>query len=768
MVNYKLILFLALMFTWNLVQSQNYILSGRVSDAKNGEFLPGATIFVQETNTGISTNRYGFYSLSFQEGTYIITISYVGYESMNCRLLIEKDSILNIVLKPGVEFDEIVIRSSSRAGVFSPISGAHRLSAKIINEYPVVFGEKDVLKTLQSFPGVKGGNEGTSGIQVRGGSHDQNLILLDGVPVYNTNHLFGYLSTFNADAIKDVQFFKGSIPARYGGRLSSVVDVSVKEGNIKENSGAIWVSPVAGGLLFEGPIKRDKISYLISYRRSWLDIPFSILQLLQNNDEHLSYSFNDFNGKINWKLSPKSQLYLSHYQGKDGYRYKDEKQEYSYGYSWGNNTTLMRWNYQLTPRLFINTSAYYSVFQFEEFTDQKMGQAYLEEIGSGIKDLSIKSDVDLSILNHNMKFGYHVEYQIFNPEILKIQNVDLDTIFNVAAIKHVTSISSYIEDRISILDNITILPGIRAVSYVIDRNNDIYLEPRLSMSYRIANSSSIKLSGQKMTQAIHFLTNTALNMPTDLWVPSTGNVKPEIGWQYDLAYAKKFLNYFFTLDIYYKTIRNTVQYKQGTSFSKKNSDSWEELIDIGEGLSYGTEIMLEKRNGKLTGWVNYTLAWAWRRIESINNGEYFPFKYDRRHDLNILLKYSIELSKEKERFFSASFKLASGNAITIPVESIKGTTLPGLEKLDDAYNVDFLDYQSFPYPNNYRMPLFHHLDLAYSTCKVLNEGKKRTWKFSVYNVYNRKNPYYFIKRYDSYYKVSLLPIIPSVSYSYSW
>lgn len=458
------------------------------------------------------------------------------------------------------------------------------------------------------------------------------------------------------------------------------------------------------------------------------------------------------------------------YQGKDGYydSYKDGTHGSQYKFQWENYTTLLRWNYMVSPSLFVNTSVYYSLFRFDESTEVN-DSAYKETTRSGLADYSIKGDFDLSLNKRTLKFGYHFSSQNFNPELVAFGNEIKDTSFNASSIEKVASLAVYIEDEWKLNQNWTLKPGLRTLYYYNGIEGIFFLEPKFSTVYILNTSSSMKFSFQRMTQPIHLLTNTALNMPTDLWVPATHQIKPATAWQFDIEYAKKFSGaYSLTWDAYYKPIRNVIQYKQGVSYIKNASDAWYDLVDVGDGLNYGTEIMLEKTEGKITGWVNYTLAWALRKVEGINNGEYFPFKYDRRHDINVLLKYNVKETEQVQRYISVAFKLATGNAITVPVESFEGASLPGMNNLDQYFRVNFNSYESFPHPNNYRMPTFHHLDLAYSTTKKLSRGRERSWKFSVYNIYNRLNPYYYVKRYNGYYQVSLLPIIPSVSFSYNW
>lgn len=753
----------------SIIASANTIrVSGTVTNAQNGELLPGATLLFTEIGKGAASNSYGFYSIVVPQGKYKIEISYVGYETKIEQVDLKSDTVFNWKLNAGVDLSEILV-SSKRERLSSPVIGANYLSSQTINKIPVILGEQDVLKTLQTLPGVKGGNEGTSGIQVRGGSQDQNLILLDGVPVYNTNHLFGYLSTFNADVIKEVKFLKGSIPAKYGGRLSSVIDVAVKEGDLKKHHGKVSVSPVSGSFFMEGPLKKDTASYLLSVRRSWLDLPVYVWELVAENKEKFGYSFYDINAKANWIINDKNRLYLSHYQGRDGYfnNYNDTVYNSSYKFNWANYTSLLRWNCAVSPSFFVNTSVYYSQFQFNETTSVNKSTAYEESTKSKMADFSVKSDVDYSLEKNTLTFGWHFSSQLFMPEMMAYTNEELDTAFQVIAEDRVYSFAVYFEDEWHVTRNLILKPGLRGLYYN-NGESKCYIEPKFASVYKLNESSSLKFSFQQMVQPIHLLTNTALNMPTDLWVPAIDSIQPATSWQYDLEYTKDINSvYSFQWNVYYKPMKNIIRYKQGISYATTTAVNWTEIVDVGKGLSYGTELMLEKGSGRLTGWVNYTLAWAWRKIDGINNNEYFPFKYDRRHVINVMLNYSLKHTDKKETEISAVFKFAAGNAITVPTQYYKGVGIPGLENLSDYYS-SMINYQAFPYPNNYRMPAFHHLDIAYSSTKKLSNNRERVWKFSVYNVYNRLNPYFYVKRGSSYYQISLLPIIPSVTFSYKW
>jgi hypothetical protein len=744
-------------------------LSGTIRDRSNGEHLSGATVWIPTLERGTTSNSYGYYALPVPAGTYELEISFVGYGKLSVTLFLKTDSIMNWSLDPGIQMKEVSVSANRREKtiVNAVMPGIFYLGAGRIERSPALLGEPDALKTIQFLPGVKAGNEGTSGIHVRGGSHDQNLIILDGVPVYNTNHLFGYISTFNTDAIKDIRFYKGGIPARFGGRLSSVVDIAMKEGNMKKPGGKISVSPVSGKLMLEGPLKKDVASMMISGRRSWLDIPLRIKQFISDDCETTGYSFYDLNAKFNWIINTRNRIFLSHYQGKDGYfvNTKDTFHTEKYSFNWGNYTSVIRWNLVLTPGLFINTSAYHSLYrfkeQFETLGKRKSGQF----TGSGLEEYALKSDCDLSLNNHAIKFGYQFSRQTFDPEITSF--TDDSTIFLLPVTPPATanSFSVYTEDEFTLFPTVSLNLGFRLLSYFTKNEIVWYPEPRLSARFAATSKLDLKFSAQRMTQTVHLLTNNALNMPTDLWVTAGEHALPATLWLIDLGLNAALKNgVHVEFDLYYKPMKNLREYKPGEIVMAGSGKNWEELTVAGKGLNYGAEWMLEKTTGRLTGWAGYSLSWARRKFEEINNGQYFPYKHDRRHNLSILANYMVKETSVKKKMLSLTFIYASGNAITIPDEHVRAIMLPGMTK-DHPFMNRFSWYETFPHPNNYRMPSFHHLDLAWAATKKLHKNRERTWNFSVYNVYNRLNPYFYYKSYEKFLQISMLPVIPSVSWT---
>ena len=751
-------------------QSGSHVtLSGMITDLKSGEHLAGASFYFPALKRGTSSNSYGYYAIQLPQGRHALEISFVGYGKIAVVLSFSKDTVADWHLIPGVDMAEVSVTAQrmDKTLVNGVMPGIYYLSARNIELAPALLGESDALKSIQLLPGVKSGNEGTSGINVRGGSHDQNLILLDGVPVYNTNHLFGYLSTFNTDAIREIRFYKGGIPSRYGGRLSSVVDVAMKEGNSKEAGGEVGLNPVSGRLMLEGPLKKEVASFMISGRRSWLDIPLRAGQWISGNMETLGYAFYDLNAKINWIINPRNRVFLSHYQGRDGYfvNTKDSASTDRYSFNWGNFTSVARWNLVLSPRLFMNTSAYHSLYRFREAFENVREEKTGQHTSSGLEEYSLKGDFDCSLTGHAVKFGYQVSWQSFSPEMTSISG-DLSGIPSPSVPEtESTSLSLYGEDEFSPVSRFTMNAGLRCLVYHSGNETVLYPEPRLSVRYSANQMTDLKMSVQRMVQTVHLLTNNALNMPTDLWVTAGEKTPPEEAWLYDMGINTR-LAEGLTLEgeLYCKSMNNLLEYRPGVIIWSGSGKLWEELTVVGKGLNYGAEVMVEKTTGRLTGWAGYSLSWALRKFDEINNGRYFPFKYDRRHDFSLLATYRVRETGMKQKLLTSSFVFASGNAITIPDDHIRGMMLPGLAA-DFSYIDSFSWYESFPHPNNYRMPPFHHLDVAYAATKKLRHDRRRTWTFSVYNVYNRLNPYFYYKTHDSFKQISMLPVVPSVSWS---
>ncbi len=651
-----------------------------------------------------------------------------------------------------------------------------------IKKLPVLLGEIDVLKTVQLLPGVQSGNEGTSGLYVRGGGPDQNLILLDGVPVYNANHLFGFFSVFNADAINTVTLIKGGFPARYGGRLSSVLDIRMKEGNMKKIKGAASIGIIASRLTVEGPIIKDKTSFIISGRRTYIDflsqpIIRSVARMEGVENLSLGYYFYDLNGKINHKFSDKSRLYLSAYMGNDKAYMKMKEEDSGYEYlvnaklRWGNITTALRWNYILSNKLFSNTTLTFSRYNFLVGMGMEENDTYYDtyynynyEYLSGIDDLGGKIDFDyLPSPNHYVRFGVGEIYHTFKPGVNTFSassggDQNFEASFGNRNI-YASELSAYAEDDIRIGALIKTNIGLHGSAFILKNKTYKSLQPRASLRFLITEDWSIKAAYSQMTQYVHLLSNSNIGLPTDLWLPVTDTVRPLKSTQYAAGIFHQLNDDIsISLEGFYKTMDNLIEYKEGASFFMLEG-SWEDKIEIGKGWSYGIELLLEKKLGKLTGWLGYTLSWSERQFDNISFGEPYPYKYDRRHDIGIALTY-----KYNEKIDAGLvWVYGTGNAVTLAHEKYASAFSTNM---DYWYGDNMIEY--YDKRNNYRMPSYHRLDLSINFNKKLKWGE-RTLSVGVYNAYNRKNPFFIMfeerRGGEQLVQYSLFPIIPSISYN---
>jgi hypothetical protein len=767
---------------------QTHTISGYVTDINTGEKLIGANVFDQKSFKGTSTNTYGFYSLSLPSDSVEIIVSYVGFQPVKSTFFLGKDVQMNFELSSTLELKEVVITAENSERIEeSTKMSVIKVPIEQIKSMPALLGENDVLKAIQMLPGVQSGMEGSSGIYVRGGGPDQNLILLDGTPVYNASHLFGFFSVFNADAINSIELIKGGFPARYGGRLSSVLDINMKEGNMKEIKGEGSIGIVASRLTVEGPIIKDKSSFIISARRTYLDIIAQpIIRAASQDEVRAGYFFYDLNGKVNYKFSDKDRLYLSTYMGRDKfyadlkpYGYIDNgtqyEQEMKNSLYWGNITSALRWNHLFNNKLFSNTTLTFSNYNFNisedfkfttitdsgDFSDQ-FALRYL----SGIQDFSGKIDFDyMPNPDHYIRFGSNITFHTFKPgaTTFKVVNNNLTNIDSTLGANklYATEIATYVEDDYKISEKIKINAGIHYSLFAVKSNYYHSLQPRLSARYLLNNKWSIKASYAKMQQNIHLLTNSNIGLPTDLWVPSTEKVKPQISHQVAVGTAKTIIDvYQFSVEAYYKKMDNLIEYAEGANFFN-NDSKWDDKVEIGEGWSYGVEFFLQKKSGNTTGWIGYTLSWTERRFDNLNFGEKFPYKYDRRHDISIVVNHKFN----DEWSISGAWVYGTGNAVTLPT-----TRYMGHIERNGFYGFNELEY--FENRNDYRMADYHRLDLS------LSRTKNHKWgdgilTFGAYNVYSRRNPFFYYFGYDDrsnrvLKRISLFPIIPSISYNFKF
>ena len=779
--------------------AQRRTISGYVMDAASKETLIGATVFDKNSGKGCATNSYGFYTLTLDQGQVDLQISYVGYSQQNRTIDLKENLSLNFMLETNTTLDEVVVEASrATVSARSPQMSVVELPVQQIKSIPTLFGEADVLKAIQLLPGVQNGSEGSAGMYVRGGGPDENLLLLDGVPVYNVNHMMGFFSVFNPDALKNVTLYKGSFPAHFGGRLSSVVDIRMKEGDMQQYHGNVSVGLISSKLNFEGPIVKDKLSFNLSFRRTYSDLLMKpALWIARRTDNDMSklkagYYFYDFNGKLNWKISDKDRLYLSFYSGDDAIYFGVKYRDYAYddtqytdnmglNWKWGNKVSALRWNHVMSQQLFMDASVNYTQYRHNlgmEIKEEASYPNYQNVVfngynmayKSGINDLTAKVDFDYTPLpNHEIRFGGSYTYHQFRPEVqsLKINSGDfnVDTIVGTSNVfAHETAL--YAEDNMTLGDIFRVNAGVHYSTFTVEGKTYQSVQPRLSTSVMLASNLSLKAGYAYMTQYVHLLSNSSLSLPTDLWVPVTKNIVPMNAHQVSLGAFYELPRLFdISLEGYYKVMDNLLEYRDGASFFG-SSETWENKVCLGKGWAYGVEFLVQRSFGKTTGWVGYTWAHAKRQFDregmTINEGKVFPAKYDRRHDLSITVQH-----KFSDRFdLSGTWVFSSGNCGTLGTQIYEG--LP---------DWDYIPYIQALERNNFRMGNYHRLDVSMNFHKQKKHGI-RTWNLSVYNAYNHNNPFLV---YTSYgfdenthqekkvlMQASLFPIIPSVSYSFKF
>lgn len=758
---------------------QKFTISGYVRDAGTGENLIGATIYDMNSRSGAVTNIYGFFSLTLPSDSVTLRASFVGYQVQDHSFYLKEDQVLDFSMESGELLDAVVV-TAEEAIELMPQMSTVTVPMEQLKQVPVLLGETDILKTIQLLPGIQGGNEGTSGVYVRGGGPDQNLILIDGVPVYNANHLFGFFSVFNADAINNVSVVKGGFPARYGGRLSSVIDISMKEGNNQKITGKGSIGLISSKFTIEGPIKNENTSFILSARRTYIDLlTRPIVKASSGGDVVAGYFFEDFNAKINHRFSRKDRLYLSFYGGKDKFYFRDryasiqinddvvEESEDEGGLKWGNLISAVRWNHLYSPKLFSNVTATFSRYRFDVFSNFKqtrVGEPTEEErirYLSGIEDMAIKADFDyLPTANHNIKFGASAINHTFRPGVFSYRSeVESDTTFGARTIK-ANELSVYVEDDFQIGKKLRFNAGLHGSVFLVRGESFTSLQPRLSARYLVGKDISLKASYAQMRQFIHLLSNSGVGLPTDLWVPATDLVKPQESWQVAVGVAKSIQGYEISLESYYKEMDNLIEYLDGASYFNTDDD-WEDKVAAGSGTSYGTEFLIQKKTGRLTGWVGYTWSKTTRQFDALNFGERYPYKYDRRHDLSVVSVYQIT----DQISISGTWVYGTGNAITLPESQF--------QDFNPTFNSFFsqgLEY--YGSRNNYRMRDYHRMDLGISMSKQKRRGV-RTWSFGAYNLYSRRNPFYIDIRSTNtggreFVQTSLFPIIPYLTYSFEF
>ena len=768
--------------------------SGLITDYASDETLIGAG--VTAGNNGAESNNFGFYSLTLPRSadTVAVTYSYVGYEPQIHRFRALKDTVLNIRLVSGAALSEAVVTAQQETGISATKMSAIEVPLQIVKSAPALFGESDVIKTIQLLPGVQGGLEGFSGIYVRGGGPDENLLLLDGIPVYNAEHMLGIFSMFQPEAIKKMTLIKGAFPARYGGRISSIVDVRTNDGNLYETSGNIGISMLADKFHLEGPLWKGKTSYSISARGMHTAFLKPVLKALKFDG---NYYFYDLDAKFTHRVNERNRLYLNVYNGMDNLHYKHvEKQQYtlpnspvqstnnaSMGMRWGNTVAALRWNHILSGQLFSNTTLAYNRYRFVTVTDllleERQGNTIMDknyysfDYRSGMRDWVLKTDLDyFPSTRHKLRFGGSYTLHRFIPETSSIarQVIDaatqVDTSWRSSILVQIGhEFSLYAEDEIQLSDALALNPGVHASLFNTQGKSYWALEPRMSAKWAFAQGWSTKAAYSRMSQYVHLLSSSQMSLPIDLWVPITRNIAPEVSNQYSLGlYYGGIRGWEFSLEAYFKDMDNVVEYKDGVSFFL-NSVSWENKVETGRGRAMGIELFVEKTMGKTTGWLGYTLSKSDRIFPTINAGKPFPFRYDRRHNINLVLNHRFS----KKFDMSTTWTYASGGVTTLGERTVAMSSPTG-----EVYEAEHV-----PSRNNFRLPASHTLNLGFNLHNPHRRGES-VWNLSVYNAYNHMNPNFVVKDTDSFFrgdeyvmraklvKLTILPIFPSIGYTRSF
>ena len=796
-----LLLFLA-HFTMLSARAQDgtYTISGYVSDVATGEYLLGTNVYIKETQRGTTTNANGFYSLKTPPGDFTLAVSYLGYTTYEQKLEFgeEKRLRINVTLET-LMLDEVVITGDLDRNTSSVQMSEIELEVQQIKQIPAFLGEVDVLKTIQLLPGVQSAGEGNTGFYVRGGGPDQNLILLDDAVVYNASHLFGFFSVFNADAIKNVNLIKGGMPAEYGGRLASVLDISMNEGNNQNFGGEGGIGLIASRLTLEGPVQKGKSSFLVSGRRTYIDVlaqPFIPTESAFNGS---GYYFYDLNAKINYRFSDKDQLSLSGYFGRDVFTFNSNAADVLFNINWGNGTAAARWTHLFKDNLFMKTVLTHTRYDFNFGGEQ--GDFNIN-LFSSIRDYTFKNHFTwYPDIRHKVKFGVEYTFHNFTPN--NATATQGATVFDLGEeqrfFAHEAAI--FVQDEWDITDDLAINAGLRVsgfqhtgpftryivnelgenmdtVSYGRGANIRTYggLEPRISVRYKLNGKSSIKAAFTQNYQYVHLVSISPVSLPTDVWLPTTSIVEPQFGRQYNIGYFRNFAanKYEASVEVYYKTMDNLVEYKEGVTPDQGVGNNEDNLLTFGDGRSYGIEFFFKKRFGKTNGWVGYTLSNTDRVFEDINNGERFPARFDRRHDISLVVLHEFN----KRWNMGLTFVYATGNAITLPV---------------GRYFLENQIVSIYGPRNDVRMASFHRLDLSATynfkkdktyTDPETGEEKQRPKRIqssltlAIYNVYSRLNPYFYYFDSSGTFsdgtfglnakQVSLFPILPSLTWNFKF
>lgn len=767
---------LCFLFVQESYSQEKFTLSGYIRDAESGEELIGASVFVKDINKGATTNVYGYFSLTIAKGSYNIEVQYLGYTTVSEQIQLNEDVTLNFELSESsekLEEVEVVGERSSKKNIESVEMSVSDLSIATIKQIPAVFGEVDIVKSIQLLPGITNAGEGVGGFFVRGGSVDQNLILLDEAIVYNPSHLLGFFSVFNPDAIKDVKLYKGGIPAEYGGRLSSLLDIRMNEGNMKKWGVSGGIGLISSKLTIEGPIKKDKASFIVSGRRTYADLFLKLSKDEALRDNQLY--FYDLSAKVNYKINDKNRVFLSSYFGQDRLILGN-----AFSTGWGNTTATMRWNHLFSPKLFSNFTFIYSKFNYSLGVPEG---AFAFDWDASIQDFSIKSDFTAFITpKSTLKFGFIATHHTFEPANFRPSGEEGESLLKAVKVpnKHAIEPAVYISSEQKIGEHVVLQYGLRySVFYNIGpgqvfqyeedgqtvKDTTFYnsfegikfyhgLEPRASANFIINPNNSIKTSYNRTRQYLHLISNSTVSSPFDIWVPSDPYIKPQIGDQVAVGYFKNFLDGRLetSIELYYKKMQNLIDYRDNAELLL--NDKIETQLLSGDGRSYGAEFFIKKPEGRITGWISYTLSKTERKVPGINNGELYPATHDRRHNLSIVSNFNIN----EKWSISANWVYYTGLAVTFPV---------------GKFNYNGVVAPIFSERNGYRLPDYHRLDLSVN----FSWQKRETWSnqinVSFYNLYNRKNPFSYTFRQSGQnetkaVKTYLFGIVPSFTYSFKF
>ena len=743
------------------------VVSGSVRDKQTGESLIKAVVRIQELpNAGIISNEYGFYSLSLPKGNYSVVVSQVGYETLVQKIKLDSSQTINFSLQTKNVLKEVVVESSRKNDNLTKAQmGTETINMSSISKVPVIFGEKDLLKTIQLLPGVKSAGEGNSGFFVRGGGADQNLILLDEAPVYNATHLLGFFSTFNSDAIKDATIIKGNSPSQYGGRLSSVLDVKMKEGNNQDYTVNGGIGLISSKVSIEGPLQKNKSSFILSGRRTYADV---FLKATEKFKDNILY-FYDLNAKANYQINAKNKIYISGYFGRDELGLGQD-----FGIDWGNKTGTIRWNKIISNKLFLNTSFIYSDYNYN--VKLKNGETNFN-INSEIKDVNLKQDYTLYTNTQNtLRFGFNTILHNIKPSTFS------GTVINSVAKTGRNGLENavYLTNNYKATNQLTIDYGMRLSMYTL-MGGDVYniyqngvvsssiklapssfgktyanLEPRITTNFRIDDEKSIKAGYARNVQHLHLLSNSVASSPSDQWIGNSYNIKPEIADQISVGYVTKVYknNFEFTTEAYYKNLQNQIDYKDGAEINTVSDV--ESVLLYGIGRAYGLELLLKKKEGRLTGWIGYTLSKTERKIEGINGNNWYNARQDRTHDISVVGIYDLN-----DRWsISGVFVYNTGDAVTYPT---------------GKYNLQGQTLYQYAARNANRMPAYHRLDFSATYEKNKTKRMHGSWNFSLYNVYGRENAYRISFKDDpndptrtQIIRTALFKWVPSVTYQFKF